>query len=282
MSKLGIMQGRLVPPEPGRFQSFPRARWADEFANAAAVPIDYIEWIVDHYGDDVNPLRAEKGIEHLQRLMDSTGVAIRAICADYFMDFPFVRCTAQERAERLAQLQQILKNGRKVGVLRVVIPFVDISAIKTDDDFRDVVNAMRSALPYAEETGLELHLETSLGPADFKRLLDELPHPLLKANYDSGNSSSLGYNPADEFGAYGDRVGSVHIKDRVKGGSTVPLGTGDADFPTLFRELERVRYAGDFTLQVARGEPDNEVEWTKSNVAFVRKYLNTIGSGEAA
>lgn len=276
------MQGRLVPPEPGRFQSFPRAQWEAEFANAAVVPIDYIEWIVDQYGDDINPLRSEQGISHLQRLMDSTGVAIRAICADYFMDFPLVRCTLQQRGERLAQLHQILRSGRQIGVFRVVIPFVDVSAIRDEEDFRAVCDTMRAALPFAEETGIELHLETSLGPAEFRRLLDELPHPLLKANYDSGNSSSLAYSPAEEFAAYGDRVGSVHIKDRVRGGSTVPLGTGNADFDSLFGALKRVQYSGDFTLQVARGESGHEVEWTKGNVAFVQNYLRKLCAGSVA
>ena len=42
---------------------------------------------------------------------------------------------------------------------------------------------------------IELHLETSLAPAEFVKLLDRMPHPKLKVNYDSGNSSSLGYAP---------------------------------------------------------------------------------------
>ena len=54
--KLGIMQGRLVPPEPERFQSFPRQRWREEFALAQAAGLETIEWIYDAYGEDVNPL----------------------------------------------------------------------------------------------------------------------------------------------------------------------------------------------------------------------------------
>jgi hexulose-6-phosphate isomerase len=100
-----------------------------------------------------------------------------------------------------------------------------------------------------------------------------LPHPSIKVNYDSGNSSSLGYRPAEEFAAYGKRVGSVHIKDRVCGGGTVPLGEGDADFPALFEALRRVEYRGDFILQVARGPEGDEVAWARTNRAFVEHYL---------
>ncbi len=61
-TQFGIMQGRLVPPDDGRFQSFPRERWRDEFPNAVAAGIDYIEWIVDAYGADVNPILSAEGL----------------------------------------------------------------------------------------------------------------------------------------------------------------------------------------------------------------------------
>jgi L-ribulose-5-phosphate 3-epimerase len=272
VTKIGIMEGRLVPPEAGRFQCFPRDQWESEFPNAAQVPLDYIEWVYDLYGHDVNPLASTTGVERLKQIMQSTGVAIRAVCADYFMDKPLVRCTGQECSERLEELARILRHARSLGVDRVVIPFVDASAIRSTEDSDAVEAALIAAMPLAEETGIEIHLETSLGPADFARFLDRIPHPKLKVNYDSGNSSSLGYAPADEFAAYGDRIGSVHIKDRVLNGGTVPLGTGNADFKSLFSCLEKISYAGDFTLQVARATPGDEVTWAQQNLAFVRRY----------
>jgi hexulose-6-phosphate isomerase len=188
------------------------------------------------------------------------------------MDKPLLRCGEQELDQRLQELARILRNGSAVGVNRVVIPFVDASAIRSNEDLLAVQDALRAALPFADETGVELHLETSLGPKEFAELLDCILHPKLKVNYDSGNSASLGYSPADEFAAYGDRIGSVHIKDRVFKGGTVPLGTGNTDFPALFSCLEKIEYRGDFTLQVARGTPGDEVALAKQNLAFVRGY----------
>ena len=272
MTKLGIMEGRLVPPEDGRFQCFPRDQWESEFAHAAKVPFDYIEWVYDLYGYDVNPLGQREGVEQMRNLIKSTGVSIRSVCADYFMDKPLLRCGKQELDERLQELARILRNGRAVGVNRVVIPFVDASAIRSNEDIAAAQHALNAAMPFAEETGIEIHLETSLAPIDFAKLLYSIPHPKLKVNYDSGNSASLGYSPADEFAAYGDRIGSVHIKDRVLNGGTVPLGTGNTDFTALFSCLEKIDYRGDFTLQVARGTPGDEVAWAKQNLAFVRGY----------
>src|ERR1035438_3920464 len=176
------MEGRLVPPEDGRFQCFPRTQWESEFAHAADVPFDYIEWVYDLYGRDVNPLGSASGIEELTKFTASTGVGIRSVCADYFMDKPLLRCGEQELDERLQELERILRNGHAVGVNRVVIPFVDASAIRSNDDLVAVQNALKSALPSADETGIEIHLETSLGPAEFAKLLDCIPHPKLKVN----------------------------------------------------------------------------------------------------
>ena len=264
------MQGRLVPPEPGRFQAFPRDRWADEFAFAVQVPLSYIEWIYDLYGADVNPLTSDIGL--LQSIASDTGIEVRALCADYFMDLSFLRCPESQYQELLNLLHKLIRLAKIVGIQRIVLPFVDASKIETEEDHRMVTRVLEAALPAASETGVELHLETSLAPEGFARLLDQVPSPLIKVNYDSGNSSSLGYIPSEEFAAYGERIGSIHIKDRVRGGGTVPLGTGDADLPSVFAAMERIGYKGDITLQVARSEPGQEVAWARSNREFVVRY----------
>ena len=272
LSLLGIMQGRLVPPEPGRFQAFPRAHWTDEFSFAAQVPLDFIEWIVDRYGADINPILTDAGADDLRRLSRQSGVRIRSLCADYFMDFPFVRCSPAQCETRENFLKNLVGRAGQLGITRIVLPFVDASHMETAEDRQRVSAVLCDAAPFAHRKNVELHLETDLGPSDFATFLDAVPCENVKVNYDSGNSASLGYKVEDEFGAYGGRIGSVHVKDRVLGGSTVPLGAGNADFPALFSEMRRIGYQGDITLQVARSEPGNEVSWAIANRAFVAHH----------
>lgn len=269
MMTIGIMEGRLVPPTEGRFQSFPRERWRDEFALAATAGLEAIEWIYDLYGADVNPIAGDDGLEQLRSLSAQTGIQVRSLCADYFMDKPLLRADEQEIDARAETLRWLLGQCAMLGMNRVVLPFVDASRIDSDEELGDVVAVVESVLPTVVASGVELHLETSLTPDRFADLLARLPHPMVKVNYDSGNSSSLGYHPIDEFAAYGARVGSVHIKDRVRGGGTVPLGSGDADFESLFQCLEDIAYRGDFVLQVARGTDGDEVAWARQNRDFV-------------
>lgn len=273
MARIAIMQGRLVAPEAGRFQSFPRAGWRTEFPRAAEAGLDAIEWIYDAFGEDVNPLASDDGILEMRRLSERHGVAVVSVCADYFMDCPFLRVGAAELARTVERLQWLLTRCRLAGITRAVLPFVDQSRIEHDHEVTEVVDILGQVLPEAQRHGVELHLETALSPDGFAALLSRVPHTHLKVNYDSGNSASLGYRSDEEFAAYGRRIGSVHIKDRLSGGGTVPLGQGNADLPAVFDGLHELGYQGDYVLQVARGEPDAEVRLARSNAAFVEDQL---------
>lgn len=273
MPDIGVMQGRLLPPTDGRFQCFPRDRWADEFGLAEQVGVDFIEWIYDDFGSDVNPLASETGIETMRELSERHGVSIHSVCADNFMDHPLFAGTAADRSDGVARLSWLIDRCERLEISRLVLPFVDNSAITTDAARDQVVDALSQVADRVAQAGLQLHLETSLGPAAFVDLLDRLPPTLVRVTYDIGNSASLGHDPRAEFAAYGDRVGSVHVKDRIRGGGTVPLGTGDADLPAVFDCLAQVGYRGDFVLQVARDEPGNEAAWIQRNVTRVRDYL---------
>jgi hexulose-6-phosphate isomerase len=273
------MQGRLVPPEGGRFQSFPRERWRDEFALAAQAGLDAIEWIFDAYGEDVNPLVTDRGIAEMIYLAEKTGVAVRSLCADYFMDRPFLRTTLADREDLIRKMQWLLSRCRLIGIRRIVIPFVDNSRIENENEKAEVISVLRSILPEAETSDVELHLETSLPPQSFAALLGKCPHPLVRANYDSGNSSSLGYRVEEEFAAYGSLIGSVHIKDRLRGGGTVPLGTGDADLAAVFTGLAGLNYSGDYVLQIARREAGKELPWIAQSRAWVATQIEEAMEG---
>jgi hexulose-6-phosphate isomerase len=263
------MHGRLLPPEAGRFQAFPLSRWREEFALAERAGIDGIEWIYEVYGEDDNPLGSDAGIEEIGELAVAHGVDVESVCADWFMDRPLLR---ENPGERMDKLEWLLGRCSRAGIKRVVVPFVDASRLEGADDIDALVELLRSRGDALSEIGVEMHLETDLGPDDFAELLGRVDHELVLANYDSGNSASLGYDAAEEFGAYGDRIGSVHIKDRVRGGGTVPLGEGDADVPGVIGMLREGDWDRPLVLQVARGDEGHEADW----LAGVAREVRTI------
>jgi len=284
MHTYGIMQGRLAPPEDGRFQSFPRAAWREEFARAREAGLDYIEWIHDAYGEAkdpttgriANPIFTPEGLAEFDALKAEHNIATPALCGDWFMDVPLIRCSPAERDRREQHLHDLIPIAKRIGATKIVLPFVDNSKINGEYEKQSVIAILKRALPIAEQHGVELHLEADFGPDEFADFLARLPHPMLKVNWDSGNSSGLGFIATEEFAAYGSRIGSVHIKDRYRkpegGIETRPLGTGSANFDDVFTAIRSIDYQGGVTLQVARGADNDEVNFIKTQLDFVKRY----------
>jgi L-ribulose-5-phosphate 3-epimerase len=277
VNRIAIMQGRLSPPVGGQIQAFPVTTWADEFRIAARAGFGAIEWIYDAMEGDKNPLTTATGRADIKGLSAATGVAVRSVCADFFMRRRLLHESSAENRDNVDHLAWLLDVLADLGVSRVVLPFVDSSKVADQGQFDTLVGLLGRVAPEAAVRGVELHLETDLPPDLFRDLLRAVGEANVRVNYDSGNSSSLGYHPSDEFAVYGNLVGSVHIKDRVRGGSTVPLGQGDADFEDLFTQLVAIGYRGDYVLQVARGERGSEEAWAHSNKSWLDARLARHG-----
>jgi hexulose-6-phosphate isomerase len=271
--EVGIMHGRLSPAQYGSIQSFPADSWREEFARAAEAGLACIEWIYEVRNEDRNPLATAEGVAEMLALARATGVEIRSICADYYMESQLITPEGEVDAARVAHLKVLMGQAAKLGARYMVLPFVDPSTLGTPARIAAAVTMLRDLAPVAEAAGVELHLETDLPPAAFADLLGRIDSPWIKANYDIGNSASLGYRPAEELAAIGPWLGSVHVKDRVLGGFTVPLGSGGADFETCFAQFARIGFDRWFILQAAREEGPTEVELARSNRLKVERWV---------
>lgn len=270
---IGIMQGRLSPPVDGKIQFFPWKTWKDEFKKAAAVSLDEIEFIFDADDYVVNPVYHNDGVEEIKKLIADTGVKVNFICADYFMHHPLFGVSKINKEHSKKVLEHLIYQAGKLKAKGVEIPLVDQSSLKNDtnniDEFRE---SLQDCLDFAQRSNICIGLETDLAPKKFKELLSSFAHPLIKANYDVGNSASLGYGVEEEFASYGQYVNNIHIKDRVRGGGTVPLGTGNADFSKFAKAVTSSGYNGGFILQAAR--EGDEVSTAKKNMLFVQRLFN--------
>ncbi len=266
------MHGRLSPPFEGRFQAFPADSWREEFARARDAGLVSIEWIHERPHLAENPIGSASGLDEIRRLSEATGVRIRSICADYFMTELLIR-DGRPDADTWEHLRWLIGQAAILGLDYIVLPFVDSSSLRHDAASRELLATQLGDLqPLLDRHGLELHLETDLPPSDFAGLLDQCP-PGIRANYDTGNSASLGYRPSEELAAYGHRLGSVHIKDRLRGGGTVEPGTGDTDFAACFAAFLRLGYDRPYILQTARGQEGGEVELAIAHRRFVEEHL---------
>ena len=271
LPEIGIMQGRLSPPEGGRIQSFPKRSWREEFARAWKAGLASIEWIYEAETEALNPLGSDHGIEEVQATAKGSGVAAGSVCADYYMSERLVDQQGAPNRSATKHLGWLLGRVRRLGAVHVVLPFVDSSSLRSAREVEGLLAVLKEVIPVAEQAEVEIHLETDLPPDEFAGLLAAADHPLVRANYDTGNSASLGYDPRRELARLGPWLGSVHIKDRLRGGGTVPLGSGAADFGTCFRMLGEIGFEGPFVLQAAREERLDKVELAITNRHFVEE-----------
>jgi hexulose-6-phosphate isomerase len=268
---IGIMQGRMSPTIDGKIQFFPWDMWEKEFYTARDIGFDEIEFIFEYGNYENNPVFHESGLEKVKEITARTGVKINFVCADYFMEKPFIRVSEQEKKQSIEVLKRLITQCAKINIKGIEIPFVDNSEIKNEDEVNTVLDCIGQCLPLAFEKNILIGLETSLNPEKFSNLLEKFNHPVIFANYDTGNSASLGYNAKKELLAYGKWIKNIHIKDRVLGGGTVPLGRGDTNFDLFFKTLKKINYDGGFILQAARGE--NDVETAKRYMKFLKGYI---------
>ena len=277
MVPVGIMQGRLVPPFDGRIQAFPAENWKEEFELASDAGLACIEWIYEKSKNSLNPLETEKGIKEIKELTKQTGVRVSSICADYYMSEMLVKLDGAANDKVVSHLRWLISQSKKLDVNHIVLPFVDASSLASQTHVETVSNIIRFLIPHAVHHDVELHLEADLSPKKFQKLLKKINHPSVRVNFDIGNSAALGYDPIEELRELSPYLGSVHVKDRLLGGGSVPLGTGNADFKTCFRLLRNISFDGCFILQAARGEVGEELKLANKNRSIVENYWQNAG-----
>jgi hexulose-6-phosphate isomerase len=251
-NNIGFMQGRLSPLIGGKIQAFPWNSWEQEFPAAREMGLGLMEWTLDQDRLYQNPLLTPNGQQEIRRLCKAYQLAIPSLTGDCFMQAPFWKSTEQKRAALEEDFIAIARACAEVGIEMIVVPLVDNGRLENEQQ-----EAALLAFMLAHEDmfrGLNLHVifESELAPGELARFIARLPADTFGLNYDIGNSAALGYKPEEEFAAYGHRIVNVHVKDRCLGGTTVPLGTGNADFPVVFGLLREANYGGHLIMQTAR------------------------------
>jgi L-ribulose-5-phosphate 3-epimerase len=280
MKKLdfGIMQGRLLPKFKNRYQAHPLGYWQQEFVIAKQIGISYIEFILDYEEHHLNPLMTNSGIEEINCIIQKTGVGVKSICADFFMDAPIHSIDESVSNKSVEVLLRLIVNASELGIKDIVIPCVDHSSLKDLSDQRRLIANLFKPIELASELEVNLALETDLSPTSFLNLLEQFDSEVIKVNYDVGNSAALGFNMVEEFELYGNRISDLHIKDRELGGGSVELGSGNVDFNLFLKLFSKLDFNGPIVMQVYRD--DEGIEIFKKQFDWFKKQIeNEFNSG---
>ena len=273
-NNIGFMQGRLSPIVNNVIQQFPFDSWEDEFPQANKLNINLMEWTLDYPNLRKNPLLKDKYLNHILFLSNKYNLKIPSVTLDCCMQRPFWKEKDSIIFDKLIDdFITIISYANKIKAKILVLPLVDNGSIQYKSEFDLLKKTLESLSYLLMQKNIKIAFESDYSPLKLTRFIDGFDHTLFGINYDSGNSSALGYDPYEEINSYGRRILNVHIKDRFFKGATVRLGSGDTSFQKIFDNLKNIDYTGNFILQTARAKNDNHYEELKINLLFLKKYL---------
>lgn len=262
MKFLGVMQGRLIPDENGRIQSFPKKNWRLEFPILKELGINFLEWTLDHDELWDNPILTQFGVSEVRQLCESYQVKVYSATADNLMQAPIhksvhgLMTTIEDCIEFLALLDH-------AGIEIVVWPLVDSGNLNSREELEKFVELFQPISKSIETKNLRIVFETDLPPEYSLKLIRKINSESVGINLDIGNVASYGGTTSREFDILGNLIKHVHVKDRIFRGTTVPLGSGDVNWVET-SEVIKFHYKGVGILQTARKQDD---------VQAIRDYL---------
>jgi sugar phosphate isomerase/epimerase len=265
--KVAIVQGRLSSPVGARYQHFPIHAWRNEFATAAEMGFDGIEWIVSDFS---NPLFDPESVREIGRLTQDTNIEVTSIGLDVFMYQPIIRL---DWADVTWVFDRLAKVAEQLGVGRVNIPIEENSGIRNEMDRERVVTALGRIMKRYGQALPKVSLETDLSARNASALLSRLEFGNLGLILDFGNIAANGFATSDFMNSCADRIYAFHVKDRRKAfGASCPLGSGDAELKYALSRTGMIPHLADITIQSYRSQR-GYLNDARSAIAYVRRLL---------
>ena len=254
---LGIIQGRLTPPEPGnQDEYFVGKDWKEEFEKIKKIEnialfdssykinkISYIEWVITKNSFKNNPLFKNSLKKY----------PIFSVCAYNMMDKSFYKKEFME-----SNLKPILEAAKKNGIKHVNIPLREFSNIQNPEIRKEFIENIRVyGKKYKDITFL---FEFECWPEEILEVLKGFKN--FKLTYNTVAITSFKGKQSHKyfFSKLHKHILDVHLTDKVIKGKPLELGQGEVDFYEIIANLLLVyKYKGNFTIQTNREEPKKEI-----------------------
>lgn len=219
----------------------------------------------------------------LKRYLDGHGLKVSQI------DAAFPLMGLEGSCHGVPYVQQAIRFAAEIGC-----PYVDTTdgatrppGLSDDEVFRITCDNYRQCLPWAEDYGVGINVETH-GPyttsGDFlERLFNHFDSPWLGLNFDTGNTFISGNDPLAYLSRFRARLRHCHIKDVAAtlaesslgeetgiATSEVPLG-GGVNAANILQCVKFLRSSGwDGVLSIECSGTDPNI---RRSIAFLREML---------
>lgn len=143
--------------------------------------------------------------------------------------------------------------------------------MQEESSYGPVVALLQKVAPAAEAAGVTVCMETSLSPADDRKLIDLVNRPGVKVYYDADNCERFGHKGqgVPGFATLGKaRLGQVHLKNENR----LLEEPGRVDWAAALKALKNTGYDGWLVFESSHSGPGQCVEATTKNIEFIRRH----------
>lgn len=266
MFSIGLMQGRMLPPDRFTYQNFPENNWKEEIDLIDKMGFDFVECLYDEdnkISSMIEYFKKSKKVEDIDRKR-----LLRAICLDAITNLSI------DDGHKIQNYLRDLENFIKILPLEMIIlPFLSNDSLRDKEFAKKVIDIINSVNLESMNEGKELRfaLELNLSSDLIIEAFSDLEIKNLGICLDLGNLMHLGLRPEKEIKKLNHLIYHVHIKDRKIGGPNVILGQGDVDFLECLNALKDIEYKGMMTLETSY--PYNPIDCAKDNLLFVNSLF---------
>ena len=246
--KLGIMQGRLLPPVDGHIQEFPH-KWKDEMVLVDELGLVGVEWLVTKKSYPNNPILKENTFSKYP---------VISVCLDNLVD---------EQIDNPDFVRDVISSCYSSGVRRFTIPLLEESSMVNDSRRKQFCYHIKDSLASFDDAIFSFEAELDIDKLDEIVCLSDN----FKVTYDTGNTTSFGLNHVSYITHYRNKINNVHLKDRTFDAKTVEPLSGDTNFTEIFECLKSIGYDGNYIIQTARGETGREKETTIKHMKIFKE-----------
>ena len=271
--KRSITQGRHLKKINQRIQIFPDKNWKNELRLFKFTKLKFIEWVVSADNLQKNPICKINGYKIINKHLNKNQIKCRSIDLDFIVKENPLKFLKKKIKKFIILIEIISQNASKIGVKHLIFPFLENSSpngkLKRDKLIL-ILNEVRKKI----SNKLFILIETDLKPTILLSIIKKMKNKVY-INYDIGNSASKNYT-FDKEKKYFKFVKNIHLKDRIKNGSTVRFGLGNADFKKMFIFLMKSKNHYDFNLQPARSKNNEDIKEIQTNIEYIDYLLMNL------
>ena len=269
-NSLSITQGRHLKKIGRKIQLFPEKDWRKELKLFNKTKLKFIEWVVSKDNYNSNPLCSLNGYHTINKNLKKNKIKCRSVDLDFIVKENPLRLSKEKIDLLLDKIKIISNNSLKVGIKYLIFPFLENASPQGKVAMKKLFYILENVKKLSSNK-LTILVETDLKPKNVLKIVKKMRNKIF-INYDIGNSASKNYNFEEEK-KYFKFVKNIHLKDRLKNGSTIRFGYGNANFNKLFKYLKKNKYNYDFTLQPARSKCNKDIKEIKLNIKYIEKLL---------